>query len=1135
MSSKGKVEEALNKLARIASPSARSAALLIMTHNSNASAAIEWLSNAGLTASLLDPDGKFVLISKLLELRRWDTALEVANALTEDDFEQAPVLLHTAAMVNLGQAIPDELRSQILQEVPFQASIFPLASNDAALAHRRRARDLFCRSAIATKELGCGDVTDAADDYALWLELSDSEFEDSARERLETSMRESAHSLRRLHLALQFGLKLNLGAVEREIERQSTLSGGKSRDAALARFSLAFAQGNPKAVADYIDRYRTEFREHLNMTFVTGIEIEMLARAGFVQRAEELLKELADDGLAAEQHSHLRGIIDRSTGARAIDASETQFERSKQLNDLFPLVALLEEQGDWLRLSHYGSLLFEETHSISDAERLAKALEASGQYAELTSFLRGCSEFLERSDNLQMLWSWSLYREGLLAESAIILDKLRAKRDHPNDRHLTVRLAIASGEWESLLLFIETEWVNRERRGATELMQIAQLAQFAGSPRANDLVHQAVAKDPENPRILVAAYSIATSAGWETTEEVAGWLHKAAELSDEKGPIQKGSLQDILDRAPEWNRRENETWEQVSEGSLPIFCAAHLLNQSLIDLFLFPAIANPLESDPRKRALVPAYSGARQPLPCSFRKVAMDPTVLLTLGMLGLLDATSDLFDHIVVSHSTLSWLFEQKEKVSFHQPSRIKKAHDLRRLLADGALKELSINSRIDADLAAEVGDDLASLIAEASGGEVDERQRVVIRPSPVHRVGSLMDEEADLSSYSSHICSCSSVVDKLKQKGQLTSTEESRARSYLSLHEKDWPCQPPISDNARLYLDDVSVSYLQHIGLLAKLRPAGLEASLSQRTITEVNSLLRYEHLASRVSDVIEGIRNFLAVGIRSGKIQLAPMRPLEEEHEDSIQNHPTFGLFNSVTNVEAIVVDDRSLNKHGNLDTGSGRIPILTTVDLLNGFYSSGKITLENKLECLTFLRHAGYLFVPIANDELENYVSSATVVDKRLVETAELRAIREIFLRIRSTRFLQLPYEATWLIDTMQTFTETLKAQWRPEVDEATARARSEWLLALLDRRGWAHCFKNVNSSQVPFWHGHQIMLLLNAASIASAESKQKYFEWIDERVLAPISEEDPDLYLWIVERAKEVIAHVVEVNVSRDLE
>jgi hypothetical protein len=52
------------------------------------------------------------------------------------------------------------------------------------------------------------------------------------------------------------GLKLDLKAVEEEIDRQDTLSEGNSPDAAVARFSLALTKKSPGEVAEYIGKHR---------------------------------------------------------------------------------------------------------------------------------------------------------------------------------------------------------------------------------------------------------------------------------------------------------------------------------------------------------------------------------------------------------------------------------------------------------------------------------------------------------------------------------------------------------------------------------------------------------------------------------------------------------------------------------------------------------------------------------------------------------------------------------------------------------------------------------------------------------------------------------------------------------------
>ena len=204
---------------------------------------------------------------------------------------------------------------------------------------------------------------------------------------------------------------------------------------------------------------------------------------------------------------------------------------------------------------------------------------------------------------------------------------------------------------------------------------------------------------------------------------------------------------------------------------------------------LFPAFANLMENDPRRRVSIPAYSGQRKPLLLDAnRQIGMDATTLLTLSYLDLLDEALDAFDTVHIPHSTLGWLFDEKQRVAFHQPSRIRNAHQISRLLNTDALEKLSPTTVPDSDLSAQVGDDLALLIAEAekSSGD-DDTQHIVVRPSPVYRIASLMVEKADLTEHTTVLSSCQSIVDKLRQKGQITTAKvEQKARAYLELQEE-------------------------------------------------------------------------------------------------------------------------------------------------------------------------------------------------------------------------------------------------------------------------------------------------------------------------------------------------------------
>ena len=177
-------------------------------------------------------------------------------------------------------------------------------------------------------------------------------------------MRDPAHALRRLSLALQFGLKLDLPAVEAEIDRQETLSGGNSPEAALARFSLAFTKKSQREVAEYIDKHRAQLIRHLNPSFVTSVEVQMLAQSGQIDLAETRVQQLSDPEQSELERNRLNRIIAEAKGTNPIEAREVQFKASDALTDLANLVEQLESQNDWLRLVTYGCTFFERTRDV---------------------------------------------------------------------------------------------------------------------------------------------------------------------------------------------------------------------------------------------------------------------------------------------------------------------------------------------------------------------------------------------------------------------------------------------------------------------------------------------------------------------------------------------------------------------------------------------------------------------------------------------------------------------------------------------------------------------------------------------------------------------------------------------------
>jgi len=1117
----GDLSGALNTLAAVDSPAARSASFIAVKNNKGPNEALDWLGNVGFTIASVDPDGKFFIIATQLNEGRIDDAMSSCIALPAAAFEASPALWHVAASANLASVIPRELvASVVMQPAPNIGSV-PLAADTVSLERRRKARELYTRASISAAALDCVDASYDASDRALILGLRDPDSRPSALIELEQSMRDSEHSLRRLPIALQFGLKLDLAAAEREIDRHVTLSGGGSQPAALARLAIARTK-SPRESAAYIQKYREELAKHLMPSFLAVVEIASLVESSQVQLADERLQEVLAQDLSPEEREHLTRIVADARESDPTASRERQFASTNALPDLALLVEALERNKDWTRLTTYGAILFERTRDVPTCGIYAQSLFKIGDFRSVVRFLRSNEDFLTASAPLQSLLAWALYNTGDVTGCRTLLSQLRTRRDNSEDRALTVNVAIASGDWNSLASFVEQEWEQRSARTAEQLLRAGQIANQLMSTRAIALVTEAASKAADDPELLLGCYSVAMSAGWED-DATFKWLERAAALSGADGPVQRMSLKDIVDRQPDWQRRETQAWEQLHAGLIPMVACGRMLNRTLIELSLLPALANSETIDPRGRALVYSFSGSRQVSAELPQSLSIDPTALLNLGILGILGELLKAVPRVVIPHSTLGWLFEEKQRIRFHQPSRIADAHEVRRLIESRILQRFDVTAQVNEDLANEVGRDLASLFAEAEAdwGE-DHRPRRVVRSGPVHRAGSLMEEEADLGSHVTCVCGCLDVLDALVRQGRVTQAEEQRSRAFLKLHETPWAGTTAVESGSVLYLDGVSLAHFQHLRLLTRFEGSGFTVMLASSDIIEGDHRVRYEALAGRASAIIENIREALSDGIASGSVVIAP-KSGNDDGEDSPFEHPALDIVRTSPHADVAVIDDRYLNQHATITHDGVTTPIRTTCDLLAGL----QFDADSLAEHMTRLRAAGLAFVPMSLKELCALLQRAGTAGGSVVETAELKALRENLQLCRMSTGLQLPKEAVWFDNIVRVLMDTIKLQWNDGADYEVARSRSNWLLQQLDLRGWSHRLINEHNRGVSQLRFRAQLLALMASSVeASAATRSLYWEWLNQALVNDVSTQQPQLYEALVSDVSRLIEDVV---------
>ena len=373
------------------------------------------------------------------------------------------------------------------------------------------------------------------------------------------------------------------------------------------------------------------------------------------------------------------------------------------------------------------------------------------------------------------------------------------------------------------------------------------------------------------------------------------------------------------------------------------------------------------------------------------------------------------------------------------------------------GRLEKFTPTAAADPDLAEQIGIELASFLAAALANR-DASQHVVVRPAPVFRIASLMKEEADLTACAAALSGCGDIIDRLRSMGQITVPEAERARAYLRLHEIPWPNAPQIAEGGTLYLDELAVTYFLHLGLLDQLCTAGFRVLVSARTVEEADGLIAYETTTDRVGHIIESIRAVVSHRVEEGRIRFGTQAHSHEgDQHEVLGEHPTLGILSATDDCDAVVVDDRCLNGHAAIRLGDNEVRVVTTLDVLQRMVDVRAITVEEYRAHKTALRRAGCVFVPIDREELCTYIQDSDVRNGMVIESAELRAVRESLLSVRMQSCLQLPAEGTWFGEMNDVFVGVLKSLWDGQSDVSEVRARSDWIVRQIDVRRWAQSF------------------------------------------------------------------------------
>ena len=1102
------LDAAIQHVRDIDDPDARSTLLAVLRLKS-LELALEWLrERTAAGPDLLTGFGWRGAAILLAEHGSWEEAAAILARTSTRHRDECPDIAFVEGVLNAAMLLPSGWRRHVLKANVFHPGVVRQIREDhAAASHRVRALACFAEAIERLRKIDVGGRIEAAERWQLWLELSspDASAHGTARAVVAQAMRDGSRAVRFVEPAWAFDVQSELEPLERHIAKQERFGG--LEDAELhAKLTLLRWQGPPAELASFLERESPVLARKYERETLLGLQIEALAIAGQVERAASLLTAHAAE-LDGETHGQLTDLVRLRRGESVRKSREERYAADPSLENLLNLVAAIEAEGDLGSLRPHAERLFAEAPNTDNANRVVRCLSKAGTDEELLAFLRSADEIVRGDAALTAALAWTLLRLGSAREARGLNDGLLRKRGAPDDLRLAVNIALQTGEWERLSTLVERGWEERDKLPADILLRLARLAAESHRERALGLVAHCVAAAPNDPGILLAAYVLAVELGQED-DTAHGWLSRAAELSDENGPVKPVTLRELVHETMPAMAKQREALERaLAENRIPLTAYAGMRRLPLAWVFLGQSAENRRQRDARRRVPLPIQFGGRNPVVISTDAVvSLDVSSVFILFDLGLLGSVIEGFKKVLLPPSTMELLLRERRRVRFHQPSLTRRATELRALLDQGALQILDEQPPPPADLAAEVGQDLAELLeaARRDGG-------TVVRPFPIHRPASLGEQEASLGEPPPPITDTRGFLQALLDAGLLDHETTAATLRLLERLDRGSKHTTGIDLEAPIYLDGLAVDYFHMAGVLTRIADLGLQLRVLPDLRAEQQALIDAEEGGQRLAERLDGLRRMLRDHIAYRRVGLLPMPREADDEQPFLEEIRTLReLFVDVSKCDAVCVDDRFAARHAGVTDRNGKVvPVVTTLDLLHSLRLTGRLADSEWLSALHGLRERAFVLVPGEADEFVRHLKAGRLnADGSVRETYELRTVRQYLAMLRA-RDVVRPDEIDLLGRLGLACIAALRGLWQDEslpAEKVCACSTWLWRFVLPSPLDWA-AFGTPAERQEAFVR--LVVLLLSLIPIFVARQSE-YLAWLEQEVLAPLAQADPHL-------------------------
>ena len=305
----------------------------------------------------------------------------------------------------------------------------------------------------------------------------------------------------------------------------------------------------------------------------------------------------------------------------------------------------------------------------------------------------------------------------------------------------------------------------------------------------------------------------------------------------------------------------------------------------------------------------------------------------------------------------------------------------------------------------------------------------------------------------------------------------------------------------------------YLQYTNLLDAVLKVFSDVRIEGEAEDEALAIIDHNQHIEKVLAVIDDTRNAIREANASGKITFGPRRPDDEESTED-DTPSTLNLLSDLTNVDALVCDDRALNKENfAADTKGNRIPCMSTLDLLEELRARGVLSDVDWRSARHKLRIGGASIMPAQADEISHATGRS-----RAVMSAEMRAIRESIDLARVAEIPSFPRELPWFAKISMAMKSALIAVWRTEKDYDRAAKLSNMVFSLAPKpEDWVGRWE---AGAPPEWVDAVSRITIASMGmpieLQDDAALEAYNNWFTTHVLEPLKTLSPQTYGAVVE-------------------